>query len=117
MKAPHSSSLVVQIAYYGVGSFFPAVVLDPTRRWLRPEHGALPTLDEHADELLALRWSGLSTDLDGSVRLLHHVAHHAPAEPTPERLAHFADTLPASLRIITLPPTALLGPWRSDIHL
>ncbi|MFF4933207.1 hypothetical protein ACFY2H_30615 [Streptomyces griseofuscus] len=102
----------VQTAYYGIGAFFPVIVLDLRARWGRPVPPALPALASTGPaEILAVRWTGTERDAADAEALLQQAAQDAPAEPSGDRLDRFRARLPASLFLITLPPTALLGPW------
>lgn len=102
----------VQTAYYGIGAFFPVIVLDPRPRWGRPVPPALPALASTGPaEILAVRWTGTDRDAADAEVLLQQAARDAPAKPTVDRLDRFRTGLPPSLFLITLPPTAILGPW------
>lgn len=100
---------LVQAAYYGLGVIFPVTVIDPYARWEQPPHG-LPVRSPTGHDLLVVRWCAPDPELAPAV--LTAAAHRAPpAPPTPEDLAAFSAGLPDHLRLITLPASALVGPW------
>lgn len=102
----------VQTAYYGIGQFFPVIVLDRRPRWGRAVPPAVPTLAPTGEaEILAVRWTDTGGEAADAEALLQQAARDAPAEPSVDRLDQFKAGLPSSLLLITLPPTALLGPW------
>ena len=103
---------VVQAAHYGLGAFFPVVVLDPEPRWRGASPLALPERSPGADGLLALRWCGFDDEADEAGQLLEAAAARAPRNVgRAAQLAAYAATLPRCLRLVALPRRALVGPW------
>ncbi|MFJ3182549.1 hypothetical protein ACIPJN_29740 [Streptomyces sp. NPDC086796] len=102
----------VQTAHYGIGAFFPVVVLDPRPRWARPVPPALPALAQPGPaDILAIRWTGTDRDVAHAEELLYQAVRDAPAEPFDDQLDLFRARLPPSVALITLPPSALIGCW------
>ncbi|WP_217231360.1 hypothetical protein [Streptomyces anulatus] len=102
----------VETGHYGIGAFFPVIVLDPRPRWARPVPPALPTLAPAGPaDILAVRWAGAERDLAHAEQLLLQAVRDAPAEAHIGQLDLYRAGLPPSVVLITLPPNALIGPW------
>jgi hypothetical protein len=102
----------VQTAHYGLGAFFPAVVLDPVPCWRQPRIGELPERSPGAHELLVLRWCGPAAELDGVPVLLEQTAARAPGRTASAvAWATYGGTLPPHVRLIALRASALIATW------
>ncbi|MGW7368369.1 hypothetical protein ACWGI8_34360 [Streptomyces sp. NPDC054841] len=103
---------IVQTAHYGLGAFFPIVVLDPEPRWHKTAPTALPECSPKARGVLALRWYGQEDQAAEGLLLLSAAARRAPRVlDVPPRLVAYRAALPRSLQLIALPESAVIGPW------
>ncbi|MEU1824078.1 hypothetical protein ABZ502_16825 [Streptomyces abikoensis] len=101
----------VTAAHYGLGTIFPLVALGTG--WRQPAVGVLPVRALESDDLLVLRWCGHGDpDEHDVVAQLQNGARQAP-RPLRDglALARYQDQLPPTLRLATIRPSALLGPW------
>ncbi|WP_274036362.1 hypothetical protein [Streptomyces sp. MMBL 11-1] len=97
-----------QAAYYGLGAIFPVVVIDHRPIWHQPTARDLPAQRPQGPDVLALRWCGpAAPDID----TLRRTATDTPPITLESELPALKGALPAGVRLITIRPGALIGPW------
>ncbi|MDW6058219.1 hypothetical protein SAZ11_08975 [Streptomyces sp. FXJ1.4098] len=100
---------------YGIGAFFPLVVLDTAPRWQNQGPGLTPLLcAEDTGQLLAVRWCAPESAAAQAPGVLAQVVATAPPAHElhdMERLAAFHLTLPQHLNLIALTTTSVIGRW------
>ncbi|MFC8016609.1 hypothetical protein [[Kitasatospora] papulosa] len=105
----------IQTGNYGIGAFFPLVVLDAAPHWQNQGPGALPLrCAEETGQLLAVRWCAPEGAAAQAPIVLARVAATAPpaqAFRDTERLAAFRVALPQHLNLIALTTSSVIGPW------
>ncbi|MDJ0342841.1 hypothetical protein QMK19_23335 [Streptomyces sp. H10-C2] len=102
----------VQAAYYGIGTLFPVIVIDPTPNWIQSRLGARPERSPEGHGMLLLRWTGRPHDEASAPAALRSTARRAPHDAgNMAELQQFWSTLPTGLHLIALSSRLLLGPW------
>lgn len=105
----------IQTGNYGIGAFFPLVVLDPTPRWRNQSPGTTPLrCTAETGQLLAVRWCAPdSLEAQAPIAL----AQAAALAPASDRLSIASDlaalrrALPQHTHLIALAPSIVIGPW------
>ncbi|MGA5703047.1 hypothetical protein [Peterkaempfera bronchialis] len=105
----------IQTGNYGIGAFFPLIVLDPAPCWQSQGPGATPlACTEETGQLLAVRWCAPEALADQAPSVLAQAAAIAPPAETlfvPETLAAFHAALPQHTSLIALTTSLVIGPW------
>ncbi|MCQ1577164.1 hypothetical protein [Streptomyces parvus] len=105
----------IQTGNYGIGAFFPLVVLDAAPHWQNQGPGVPPLrCAEDTGQLLAVRWCAPESAAAQAPSTLARVAATAPpaqALRDTERLAAFRAALPQHLNLIALTTSSVIGPW------
>ncbi|MGC5264055.1 hypothetical protein ACPXCO_23855 [Streptomyces cyaneofuscatus] len=105
----------IQTGNYGIGAFFPLIILDPAPLWQNQGPGIPPLRGtEDTGRLLAVRWCAPESAAAHAPTVLSRVAESAPpaqALHDTERLAAFRADLPQHLNLIALTTSFVIGPW------
>ncbi|WP_327391383.1 hypothetical protein OG728_38550 (plasmid) [Streptomyces microflavus] len=106
---------LMQTGNYGIGAFFPLIILDPTPHWHNQGPGTTPRrCSQETGHLLAVRWCAPDHMEDQAAQALTQAKKTAPAADVlsaPAHLAAFHESLPPHTNLIALPTSCVIGPW------
>ncbi|MDF3303142.1 hypothetical protein [Streptomyces tropicalis] len=105
----------IQTGHYGIGAFFPLVVLDPATHWQSQAPGNIPVrCTDDTGGLLAVRWcapESAGAQAPGSLAEVLATAPPVHELHDTECLQAFHRALPQHLHLIALTATSVIGPW------
>ncbi|MFI5864616.1 hypothetical protein [Streptomyces sp. NPDC051546] len=105
----------IQTGNYGIGAFFPLVVLDTAPRWQNQGPGITPLrCTDDTGQLLAVRWCAPESAAAQAPGVLAQLLATAPTTQElhdAELLKTFHRALLPHLNLIALTSTSVIGPW------